>query len=113
MYQRLQEKIEGVRLNGHPTQRLPNNLNVSLLGIDAKLLMMNLKSVAISTGSACTSASVEPSHVVLALGFGEERAHSAIRIGVGRFSDSKQIGQAVDRIARIVQSYKGEESPGI
>ena len=98
MYQRLKEEIEDVQLNGHPTQRLPNNLNLSLPGIDAKTLVMNLKNVAISTGSACTAASVEPSHVIFALGFEEERAHNSVRIGVGRFNDDDQIKVAVDRI---------------
>jgi cysteine desulfurase len=103
MYERLAEKIDGVQLNGHPTRRLPNNLNVSLPGIDGKALVMNLRDVAISTGSACTSASVEPSHVILALGFGEERAHNAIRIGVGRFNDDEQINLAISKIAKSVQ----------
>jgi len=103
MYERLAEKIDGVQLNGHPTRRLPNNLNVSLPGIDGKALVMNLRDVAISTGSACTSASVEPSHVILALGFGEERAHNAIRIGVGRFNDDEQINLAISRIVKSVQ----------
>jgi len=103
VYQRLAEKIDGVQLNGHPTRRLPNNLNASLPGIDGKALVMNLRDVAISTGSACTSASVEPSHVILALGFGEERAHNAIRIGVGRFNDDEQINLAISKIAKSVQ----------
>jgi len=102
MYQHLQEEIKEVQLNGHPTQRLPNNLNVSLPGIDAKLLVMNLKNVAISTGSACTSASAEPSHVILSLGFGEERAHSAIRTGVGRFNDDIQIDIAMERMTESI-----------
>jgi len=102
MYQQLQEKIEGVQLNGHPTQRLPHNLNVSIQGVDAKILVMRLKDIAISTGSACTATSPEPSHVVLAPGFGEERAHSAIRIGVGRFNTNEKIKQAVYRITREV-----------
>ena len=101
MYQRLEEEIEKVQLNGHPTQRLPNNLNVSLPGIDAKALVMNLENVAISTGSACTSASVEPSHVILALGFGKERAHSAIRISVGRFNDNTQVDLTISKLVKI------------
>jgi cysteine desulfurase len=101
LYERLREEIEGVQLNGHPTQRLPHNLSVSIPGIDAKALIMNLEGVAISTGSACTAASVEPSHVILALGFGEERAHSAIRIGVGRSNNELQIELAVKQVIGI------------
>jgi len=110
MYCGLRGEIEGVQLNGHPTQRLPNNLNVSLPGIDAKLLLMNLKGVAISTGSACTSASAEPSHVILALGFGEERAHGAIRIGVGRLNSDTQIVCALAKISRVVSSLQSLRS---
>ncbi len=104
IYQQLQEKIEGVQLNGHPTQRLPNNLNISIQGIDAKVLVMNLKDIAISTGSACTSASSEPSHVILALGFGEERAYSAIRIGVGRVNNNHQIEEAIAKFCYQLRS---------
>jgi cysteine desulfurase len=106
IYQRLTGEIDGIQLNGHPTQRLPHNLNLSLPGIDSKALVMNLKDVAISTGSACTSATVEPSHVILALGFGEERAHSAIRIGVGRFNTGDQIELAIDRIVETVRQLQ-------
>jgi cysteine desulfurase len=98
----LEEELEGIHLNGHTTRRLPNNLNVSLPGIDAKLLVMNLRDVvALSTGSACTSASPEPSHVILALGFGQERARCAIRIGVGRFNSDEQIDLVKDRMAVV------------
>lgn len=107
MYQLLQEKIEGVQLNGHPTQRLPHNLNVSIQGIEAKALVMNLEDIAISTGSACSAASAEPSHVILELGFGEERAYSAIRIGVGRFNKHTDIQIATDRLLQVVQTLAG------
>jgi cysteine desulfurase len=106
IYQRLTGEIDGIQLNGHPTQRLPHNLNLSLPGIDSKALVMNLKDVAISTGSACTSATVEPSHVILALGFGEERAHSAIRISVGRFNTGDQIELAIDRIVETIRQLQ-------
>ena len=98
IYERLQEALGEVYLNGHPTQRLAHNLNISLPGIESKALIVKLKGVAISTGSACTSAKVEPSHVIQALGFGDERAHSAIRISVGRFNNDEQIDLAIDRI---------------
>ncbi len=106
IYRRLVEEIGEVQLNGHPTQRLPHNLSLSLPGIESKALIVGLKGVAISTGSACTSAKVEPSHVILALGFGEERAHNAIRIGVGRFNDGAQIDLAIDRIVDAVQQLQ-------
>lgn len=102
IHQRLADAIE-VLLNGHPTQRLPHNLNLSLPRIESKALIVKLKDVAISTGSACTSASAEPSHVILALGFGEERAYSAIRISVGRFNSDDQIDTATDRIVKATQ----------
>ncbi|MBN1877910.1 MAG: cysteine desulfurase [Anaerolineae bacterium] len=101
MYQQLQEKIEGVQLNGHPTQRLPHNLNVSIQGVDAKTLVMHLKDIAISTGSACTATSPGPSHVILALGFGEKRADSAIRIGVGRSNDDQAIEFSTRHIIQL------------
>jgi cysteine desulfurase len=101
IYQRLNEEIGDVQLNGHPTQRLPHNLSLTLPGIESKALIVGLKGVALSTGSACTSATVKPSHVILALGFGEERAHSTIRISVGRFNDDEQIDLAIGRIAEV------------
>ncbi len=103
--------VENVALNGHPTQRLPHNLNVSLKGIESKSLIVQLKDIAISTGSACTSAKVEPSHVIMALGFGEERAHSALRIGVGRGNNAQNLRQAVEVITKqavlLTSLYQG------
>jgi cysteine desulfurase len=98
-----QEQLEGVQMNGHPTQRLSHNLNISIKGIESRSLIVQLKNIAISTGSACTSASVEPSHVILSLGFGEERAHSAIRLGLGRHNTMEQITAA---LAAIISSTK-------
>jgi len=98
MYEQLCEQLGDVALNGHPTQRLPHNLNVSIKGIESKSLVVQLKNIAISTGSACTSATVEPSHVIKALGFGEDRAHNAIRIGVGRGNRVDHIHSAIDDI---------------
>jgi cysteine desulfurase len=111
IYRRLAEEIGEVQLNGHPTQRLPHNLNLSFSGVESKALIVGLKGVAISTGSACTSATVEPSHVILSLGFGEERAHSAIRIGVGRFNDDDEIDAAIARIIGAVRDLRQLASP--
>lgn len=106
MYQRLQEGLGGVLLNGHPTERLPHNLNVSIPGIKARALIPQLKNIAIATGSACTSAEVKPSHVIQALGFGDDRAHSALRISVGRFNTDEEVVTAVDKIIQTVQQLQ-------
>ena len=98
MYDRFTNELGDVALNGHPTERLPNNFNVSVTGVKARALIPQLKDVALATGSACTSAKVEPSHVIEALGFGSNRAHSALRISVGRFNTDKQIETAVGKI---------------
>ncbi|HNP87512.1 MAG TPA: cysteine desulfurase family protein [Kouleothrix sp.] len=105
IYERLQAELgtQNVALNGHPSQRLPHNLNVSLAGIESKSLVVQLKGIAISTGSACTSATVEPSHVILALGYGEQRAHSAIRLGVGRGNTHVEIDTACATIVAGVR----------
>jgi cysteine desulfurase len=98
-----------VEQNGHPSNRLCHNLNVSFSKVESKALIQNVSSkIAISSGSACTTMKVEPSHVVLALHLGEDRAYSAIRIGVGRFNTEEEIefaaeliSQAVSRLRRI------------
>lgn len=102
----IQTRIGDVLINGSTEERLPNNLNISIPGIESKSLVVQLKDVAISTGSACTSASVEPSHVITALGFGEERAHSAIRIGWGRFTTEEEVERAAHIICDVVQRVR-------
>lgn len=85
LWRGLQKNIEGVQLNGHPTLRSPNNLSVAIPGVESRSLLVQLKhDVSLSTGSACTTAKVEPSHVILALGYGEERAYSSLRFGLGK-----------------------------
>ena len=106
IYQRLVAEVGEVVLNGHPTDRLPHNLNVSIGGIESRALIVKLKAVALATGSACTSAKVEPSHVIQALGFGNARAHSAIRISVGRFNTLEQIDRAVDQLVAAVHELQ-------
>lgn len=95
---RLETALGDVFLNGHPNHRLSHNLNVSIMGVESRALIVRLKGIAISTGSACTSASVEPSHVISALGFGADHAHEAIRISVGRFCTDAEIAMATERI---------------
>lgn len=103
MYHQLAERVGSVELNGHPTQRLPHNLSVSIEGVESKSLVIKLKDIALSTGSACTTATVEPSHVILALGFGEERAHNSVRVGLGRFNTQEEVAYVVDRLAEEIE----------
>ncbi len=98
IFDELKKNLGELHLNGSPTQRLPHNLNISIPGIESRALIVQLENIAISTGSACTSVVVEPSHVIMALGFGEERAHTSIRIGVGRGNDLVQINQAIRQL---------------
>ena len=95
----LQQRITGIALNGHPTKRLPHNLNIYIPGVESRAFIAGLKDLAVATGSACTSASVEPSHVIMALGFGEERAHGSLRFGLGRSNDVAQTEQAIKLVS--------------
>lgn len=91
LFSGLQERIEGIECNGHPVERLPHNLNIYMPDVESRAFIAGLKDLAIATGSACTSASVEPSHVILALGFGDRRAHSSLRFGLGRANTKEHI----------------------
>lgn len=103
----LQKRIDDVEINGHPTQRLPHNLNVALPGIESRSLLVQLKhDVALATGSACTTAEVQPSHVIFALGYGEERAHSSVRFGLGRENTEADVEFVVERVAAGVQRLR-------
>ncbi|MCI0336727.1 MAG: cysteine desulfurase [Acidobacteria bacterium] len=107
LWHRLQENLEGVQLNGHPTQRLPNNLSVAIPSVESRSLLVQVKhDVALSTGSACTTAIVEPSHVILALGYGEERAHSSVRFGLGKENTQRDIEFVVECLKASVQRLK-------
>ncbi len=103
-------KLEEVYLNGHPTQRLPNNLNLSFAYVEGESLLMGLKAIALSSGSACTSATLEPSYVLRALGVGSDLAHSSIRFGLGRFSTDEEVDYTAKRIIEVVMKLR-EMSP--
>lgn len=97
----------GARLNGHPEKRLPHNINVCFPGIDGKAIIASVsKELAISAGSACTTETVEPSHVLLAMGLDEEQAHSSIRIGCGRYNTDEEIDLCIKCISDCVQRLK-------
>ncbi len=93
---------EKITLNGHPTDRLPNTLNVSFAGIDAEQLIHALDHIAVSSGSACTTASMESSYVLAAMGFDDRRIRSAVRFSLGRFTTKEEIDYTVSRVAECV-----------
>lgn len=97
----------GAKLNGHPVNRLAHNLNVRFDGVDGKAIINSIsKKVAISAGSACTTQTVEPSHVLLALGLSEQEAHTAIRIGCSRFNTDDEIAVAIEEICSCVDRLR-------
>jgi cysteine desulfurase len=107
---RLIDQLDEVYLNGHALERLPGNLNMSFAYVEGESLLMALKEIAVSTGSACTSASLEPSHVLKAIGVADERAHAALRFGVGRFNTVEEIDYTVQRVVEEVRRLR-EMSP--
>ncbi len=100
--ERLEADLAGVHVNGSRERRLPGNLNVSFAGVDGDALLMSMPDLALSTGSACSSATVEPSHVLRALGVGEERARGALRFGLGRWNTAEEVEYAAGRIVEAV-----------
>ncbi len=102
----IQAQLDDVYLNGHPTERLPGNLNLSFAFVEGEALMMGIKDVAVSSGSACTSASLEPSYVLKALGVGDELAHSSIRFGIGRFNTEEEIDYVIQDVVRAVNHLR-------
>lgn len=102
--------LDEVYLNGHPTERLYNNLNLSFAFVEGEALMMGLKEVAVSSGSACTSASLEPSYVLKAIGVGEDLAHTSIRFGLGRFNTEAEVNFVIDKVVSVVSRLR-EMSP--
>src|SRR2546422_2247262 len=106
----IMKALEEVYLNGHPTQRLPHNLNISFAYVEGESLLMGVKEIALSSGSACTSATLEPSYVLRALGVGSDLAHSSIRFGLGRFNTDEEIDYTIKRVIEIVTKLR-EMSP--
>jgi len=104
----LTRRVPGLRLNGDAERRLPGSLNFCFPGIEAIKLIEGCPSIAISTGSACTSASVEPSYVLRALGLSDADANTGIRIGLGRFTTAAEVDFAVDALAAAVGRLTGE-----
>ncbi|MGH7790135.1 MAG: IscS subfamily cysteine desulfurase [Candidatus Binatia bacterium] len=99
-------EIDEVLLNGHPDQRLAGNLNLSFADIDGESLLAALPDVAVSSGSACSSATLEPSHVLRAIGLSDEMAHGSIRFGLGRFNTDADVDYAVERVVHEVRRLR-------
>ncbi len=102
------QRIPGTSLNGHPEVRLPGNLNLSFADVDGESLMMAMREIAVSSGAACSSATPEPSHVLLAMGRDEELARSSLRFGLGRFTTEEEIDFAIDAVASAVERLRNE-----
>ena len=102
MFSEVQRRVPHVTLNGDIDRRFPGNLNLSFAYVEGESLLMALKEVAVSSGSACTSASLEPSYVLRALGVDEDMAHTSIRFGFGRFTTEEEVEHAIELVARHV-----------
>lgn len=106
----LYAELDELYLNGHPTERLPGNLNISFAYVEGEAMMMGLREVAVSSGSACTSASLEPSYVLRAMGVGEDLAHTSIRFGLGRFNTVEEVDFVCSKVVATVRRLR-EMSP--
>jgi len=104
----LEKKIDHIRLNGHPTKRLPNNVNISVDFVEGESMILNLdlEGICASTGSACSSASLEPSHVLLALGLSPEQAHGSLRFTLGRENSEEDVERVLDVLPGIVAKLR-------
>ena len=114
LWERLRAGVPGASRNGDPAACLPGNLNVRFPGAPSDTVMMETRDLAVSAGSACTSASVEPSHVLRGIGLTKEEAHESIRFGLGRFTTEEEVDWAADAVAsavRRVRAARGTTGP--
>jgi cysteine desulfurase len=115
LHEAIAERVPGIRLNGHPTDRLAGNLNLSFADVDGEALMMAMRDVAVSSGSACSAANPEPSHVLRAMGLSEDMARSSLRFGLGRFTTEDEIDFAAEAVVSAVERLRSQGvawSPG-
>lgn len=110
---RLLAELEGVHMNGSEEHRLAGNLNLSFRSVDAAALLMMLPDLALSTGSACSSANPEPSHVLKALGLSDEAARSSVRFGLGRFTTAQEVDFAATRVMEAVRQLRAQSPAGL
>ena len=106
----LEKELDEIYINGDLQKRLPGNLNMSFAYVEGESLLMGINDVAVSSGSACTSASLEPSYVLKALGVGEDLAHTSIRFGIGRFNTEEEVDYVAGRVIEVVRRLR-ELSP--
>jgi cysteine desulfurase len=106
----IEAKVSDTVINGSLEHRLPGSLNMSFAFVEGEAMMMGLKDVAVSSGSACTSASLEPSYVLRAMGVAEEMAHTSIRFGLGRFNTEEEVDFVIDLVSSKVGKLR-EMSP--
>jgi len=106
LYRGITSKLSETYVNGSMERRLPGNLNISFAFVEGESLLMALKDVAVSSGSACTSASLEPSYVLRALGVGDELAHTSIRFGIGRFNTEDEVDYVIDLVVKSVERLR-------
>jgi cysteine desulfurase len=108
--EKLHENLDEIYVNGSMEHRLPHSLNISFAYVEGESLLMGINDVAVSSGSACTSASLEPSYVLKALGAGDDLAHSSIRFGLGRWSTEEEVDYVVEKLTSVVRRLR-EMSP--
>ncbi|HEY2153981.1 MAG TPA: aminotransferase class V-fold PLP-dependent enzyme, partial [Isosphaeraceae bacterium] len=106
LHRGLAERVGGLKLNGHPTDRLAGNLNLSFEGVDGEALMLAMRDVAVSSGSACSAANPEPSHVLAAMGLDEDMARASLRFGLGRFTTAEEVDFAIGAVASAVERLR-------
>jgi cysteine desulfurase len=112
LQQRIVEAVPDARVNGHPTERLPGNLNLSFAEVDGEALMMSLPGLAVSSGSACTSADPEPSHVLRAMGVSESLSRASLRFGIGRFTTADEVERAAEIVIAAVRQLRRTATVG-
>jgi cysteine desulfurase len=108
LHRGIERRVPSIRLNGPSQDRLPGSLNLSFPGVEGEALMMAMRDVAVSSGSACSSANPEPSHVLLAMGIPEDMARASIRFGLGRFTTEDEIDYAVDVVSSTVERLRAQ-----
>jgi cysteine desulfurase len=102
----LAKGLDSISINGSLAHRISNNLNVTFGGVDGESLLMGINDVAVSSGSACTSAAIEPSYVLKAIGVSDDLAHSSIRFGLGRFNTEEEVEYVANRVIETVKRLR-------